>query len=204
MLQRAEAVRGVSFDIGENETVALVGESGSGKSVTAMSILNLLPENAQRTGAIEFGGRDLLQCSLPELQALRGENYRSLGQPQKAETSYQQALRINSGNKTASEGLARLSGEFWEELRRVVAEGPVDGAYFCLHGAMQAGCAAAFIARPGKTLFPLGPRPDVVAADLGGRFDDVRHVARLLAAGDVFAVQEELPVFRHVAFDERH
>ncbi|MFY7917591.1 MAG: ATP-binding cassette domain-containing protein, partial [Rubrivivax sp.] len=38
----------VSFDIPENTTVALVGESGSGKSVTAMSILNLLPDNAER------------------------------------------------------------------------------------------------------------------------------------------------------------
>ena len=44
------AVQGVSFDIPENSTLALVGESGSGKSVTAMSILNLLPDNAQRSG----------------------------------------------------------------------------------------------------------------------------------------------------------
>jgi peptide/nickel transport system ATP-binding protein len=63
---------GVSFDIAENQTVALVGESGSGKSVTAMSIVNLLPENAVREGRILFQGRDLLQTSLPELQRLRG------------------------------------------------------------------------------------------------------------------------------------
>ncbi len=56
----------------ENTTVALVGESGSGKSVTAMSILNLLPDNAERTGSITFQGRDLLAASLGELQALRG------------------------------------------------------------------------------------------------------------------------------------
>jgi len=72
----AEAVgrgeQGVSFDVPENSTVALVGESGSGKSVTAMSILNLLPENAQRTGAIRFQGRDLLGATLGELQAMRG------------------------------------------------------------------------------------------------------------------------------------
>ena len=56
----AEAVKGVSFDVPANTTVALVGESGSGKSVTAMSILNLLPDNAERTGTITFQGRDML------------------------------------------------------------------------------------------------------------------------------------------------
>src|ERR1041385_7392763 len=60
VVQRFEAVKGVSFDIPENGTLALVGESGSGKSVTAMSILNLLPDNAERSGRIEYRGRDLL------------------------------------------------------------------------------------------------------------------------------------------------
>jgi peptide/nickel transport system ATP-binding protein len=76
VVQRVEAVgrgaRGVSFDVPENTTVALVGESGSGKSVTAMSILNLLPENAERQGSITFQGRDMLAASMAELQALRG------------------------------------------------------------------------------------------------------------------------------------
>jgi peptide/nickel transport system ATP-binding protein len=69
---RADAVRGVSFDVPENTTVALVGESGSGKSVTAMSIVNLLPDNAERRGRIDYRGRDLLGADLAELQALRG------------------------------------------------------------------------------------------------------------------------------------
>jgi peptide/nickel transport system ATP-binding protein len=73
VLQRAEAVKGVSFDIAENRTVALVGESGSGKSVTAMSILNLLPTNAERSGQILWNGQDLLQTPLAELQHLRGK-----------------------------------------------------------------------------------------------------------------------------------
>lgn len=73
-MQRTLAVKGVSFDVPENATVALVGESGSGKSVTAMSILNLLPENAERQGKILFQGRDLLQTRLPELQAIRGRD----------------------------------------------------------------------------------------------------------------------------------
>ena len=71
---RAEAVKGVSFDIPENTTVALVGESGSGKSVTAMSVLNLLPDNAERSGRIEFMGRDMLGLPMAELQAMRGKD----------------------------------------------------------------------------------------------------------------------------------
>jgi peptide/nickel transport system ATP-binding protein len=74
--RRAEAVGrgavGVSFDVAENRTVALVGESGSGKSVTAMSVLNLLPDNAERSGRVLWQGRDLLQASTAEMQALRG------------------------------------------------------------------------------------------------------------------------------------
>ncbi|HET9978198.1 MAG TPA: dipeptide ABC transporter ATP-binding protein [Burkholderiaceae bacterium] len=73
VVQRAEAVKGVSFDIAENQTVALVGESGSGKSVTAMSVLNLLPDNAERSGKILWQGKDLLHMPLHELQRLRGK-----------------------------------------------------------------------------------------------------------------------------------
>jgi len=72
VVQRIEAVRGVSLAVPENTTVALVGESGSGKSVTAMSILNLLPDNAERSGAITFQGTDLLAADRASLQALRG------------------------------------------------------------------------------------------------------------------------------------
>ncbi len=67
-----EAAIGVSFDLPENSTLALVGESGSGKSVTAMSILNLLPDNAERSGHITFQGRDMIVQTLTELQRLRG------------------------------------------------------------------------------------------------------------------------------------
>ena len=57
------AVRNISFDIRKGETVALVGESGSGKSVTALSIMRLLPYPAAShpTGEIFFEGRDVLK-----------------------------------------------------------------------------------------------------------------------------------------------
>jgi peptide/nickel transport system ATP-binding protein len=70
-----EAVRGLSFDIPANTTVALVGESGSGKSVSAMSIVRLLPDNAvvDPASRILFEGRDLLQASQDEMRRMRGK-----------------------------------------------------------------------------------------------------------------------------------
>ncbi len=70
------AVRGVSFAVPECATVALVGESGSGKSVSAMSILGLLPENAVIAPAsrILYGGLDLLRCEPEERRAIRGKD----------------------------------------------------------------------------------------------------------------------------------
>ncbi len=65
---------GVSLSIPENSTVALVGESGSGKSVTAMSILNLLPDNARRQGRIIFQGQDLLPAAPSSLRRIRGQH----------------------------------------------------------------------------------------------------------------------------------
>ncbi len=68
------AVKSVSFDIGEAETVALVGESGSGKTVTALSILRLLPYSAATnpSGGIVFKGKNLLALSPPALRHIRG------------------------------------------------------------------------------------------------------------------------------------
>jgi peptide/nickel transport system ATP-binding protein len=72
----AQAVKGVSFDIPANSTVALVGESGSGKSVTAMSIVRLLPDNAlvDSTSKILYNGHDLLSAPLESMRALRGKD----------------------------------------------------------------------------------------------------------------------------------
>ncbi len=70
-----EVVHGVSFDIGPRETVALVGESGSGKSVSALSVLRLLPRDASRIGgSVRFQGRELLTASEGEMRAVRGDS----------------------------------------------------------------------------------------------------------------------------------
>src|SRR5260370_5405350 len=70
------AVDRVSFGIRRGETVALVGESGSGKSVTALSVMKLLPYPSayHPSGAIHFMGRDLLQLPAREMRQVRGKN----------------------------------------------------------------------------------------------------------------------------------
>ncbi|TIO05799.1 ABC transporter ATP-binding protein [Mesorhizobium sp.] len=72
--RQSMAVDHVSFDIAKGETVALVGESGSGKSVTALSVLKLLPYPAAShpSGKILFQGADLLATDEKELRRVRG------------------------------------------------------------------------------------------------------------------------------------
>jgi oligopeptide/dipeptide ABC transporter ATP-binding protein len=67
------AVDGVSFDVSRGEVLAIVGESGSGKSVTAMSILGLLPTLDVASGEIMWKGRDLLTLTEEERRAVRGK-----------------------------------------------------------------------------------------------------------------------------------
>ena len=67
------AVDGVSLAIAPGETLGLVGESGCGKSVTALSVMRLLPRNARVvSGAIRFDGQDLLALSESEMRTIRG------------------------------------------------------------------------------------------------------------------------------------
>jgi len=70
------AVDRVSFDIAKGETVALVGESGSGKSVTALSVMKLLPYPAAHhpSGSIRFKGRELLTMSERDIRHVRGND----------------------------------------------------------------------------------------------------------------------------------
>ena len=72
--QVQRVVEGISFDIRKGETLALVGESGSGKSVTAHSILRLLPYPLARhpSGSIRYAGKDLLSLGEKPMQRIRG------------------------------------------------------------------------------------------------------------------------------------
>ncbi len=71
-----KAVDGISYDVMKGETVAIVGESGCGKSVSAMSILRLIPDPPGKIveGSILFQGRDILQLSEDEMRSIRGRD----------------------------------------------------------------------------------------------------------------------------------
>ncbi|WP_421980993.1 ABC transporter ATP-binding protein [Roseibium sp.] len=101
------AVDGISFDIDKGETIALVGESGSGKSVSALSILKLLPYPAAShpSGEILMNGQDLLKASDNELRKIRGnavsmifqEPMTSLNPLHTVEKQISEVLRIHRG-----------------------------------------------------------------------------------------------------------
>src|SRR5277367_621300 len=71
---QVEAVRGISFELAKGETLALVGESGSGKSVTALSLLQLLPAHSARhpSGSIRIAGVEMIGASRTTLTDVRG------------------------------------------------------------------------------------------------------------------------------------
>ena len=68
----ADAVRGVDFALARGETLGLIGESGCGKSLTALALMGLLPEGAQASGSIRWGGQELLGQPDAQLCRLRG------------------------------------------------------------------------------------------------------------------------------------
>ena len=72
-----EAVKGISFNVPRNSTVALVGESGSGKSVSSLAVMGLLPPDntiIDPGSSIHFGGRDLLKLSIAERRTMCGKD----------------------------------------------------------------------------------------------------------------------------------
>lgn len=98
-------VHSLSFEVAEGETLAIVGESGSGKSVSALSLVDLLPGNASVTGERQLNGRDLTRLKPSEWSALRGnqvgfvfqEPMTSLNPLHRVGRQIGEALRLHQG-----------------------------------------------------------------------------------------------------------
>ncbi|HKN53184.1 MAG TPA: ABC transporter ATP-binding protein [Amycolatopsis sp.] len=111
-------VRDVSFEIGAGERVGLIGESGSGKSVTALSIMGLLPEELRATGSVRLNGRELLGAPERELSRLRGselamvfqEPMTALNPAMRVGRQVTEPLRIHRRNRRSAEELLDAVG----------------------------------------------------------------------------------------------
>jgi oligopeptide/dipeptide ABC transporter ATP-binding protein len=112
-----KAVDGVSFDVEKGETVGIVGESGCGKSITALSILKLVPEPGRVVGGqVMFEERDVLKMSDEELRDFRGNDVAMIFQDPM--TSLNPVLRVGFQIEEAMDSHSRFSRE--EAKGRVV------------------------------------------------------------------------------------
>jgi oligopeptide/dipeptide ABC transporter ATP-binding protein len=128
------AVRDLSLSLAQNETLAIVGESGSGKSVTALSILRLLPRAGARIGAGEvvFDGRDLVKLSEREMSEVRGnaiamifqEPMTSLNPTMTVGEQIAEAITIHRGGSRA---------EAMAEALRLLKEVKIPSAEYRIH-----------------------------------------------------------------------
>lgn len=86
------AVSGVNLEIWPSEIVGVIGESGSGKSMTALSVMRLLPHGARMQGQVLFGGEDIAARSESQMRSLRGDRMAMI--PQDALQSLNPSLRV--------------------------------------------------------------------------------------------------------------
>jgi peptide/nickel transport system ATP-binding protein len=138
-----EAVKGISFEVPQRSTVALVGESGSGKSVTALSILGLLPAGAEVRGTVSFEGKDLLRAPSKELRALRGAGISMIFQEPMSSLNPVFSIGFQIGEALREHlGLSRREArkrtlELLREVRLARAEARLDAYPFQLSGGEQ-------------------------------------------------------------------
>ena len=113
------AIEDLSFTLNSNETLALVGESGCGKSVTAYSIMNLLPKPGSRIdrGRVMFNGKDLVGLPEAEMRNLRGSKLAMIFQ--EPMTSLNPALTIG---KQIAEVLYYHNGTSWRDSSKGALE----------------------------------------------------------------------------------
>ncbi len=173
-----EAVRGISFSVARGKTLALVGESGSGKSVTAASILRLLPASAEITGKIVFDGTDLASASDAEMRRIRGgrismifqEPMSSLNPLHTIERQVSEIITTHSGMRRAAARARAL--ELLHDVGLAVAEARLDAYPHQLSGGPRQRVMIAMA---------LANSPDLLIADEPTTALDVTVQAQILA-----------------------
>ena len=158
------AVDGVSFTLDHDETLGIVGESGSGKTVTALSIMRLVPDPPGKVvaGSIELKGRDLLALKEDEMRAVRGNDIAmifqdpmtSLNPVLKIGGQIAEAIQLHQG-KSKKEAWS-LAVELLDQVGIADAKKRVDQYPFELSGGM---CQRVMIA------MAISCNPDILIAD---------------------------------------
>jgi peptide/nickel transport system ATP-binding protein len=171
-------LRGVDLSVGAGECVGLVGESGSGKSMTARSVIRMLPSGAQLTGAIRFGGTSVLELSSRELRSLRAHRIAMIFQEPRAHIDpvrtvgdhMTEALRLLGGRgrrHARVQAEALLDAVKLENPRRLMGRHPHELSGGMLQRVMIAGALAG--------------NPDLLLADEPTTALDVTTQAEVIA-----------------------
>ena len=139
-----KAVDGVSFDLYPGESIGIVGESGSGKSITALSILRLVPDPGRVvSGQVLFHDRDLLQISGEEIREIRGRDIAMIFQdPQSSlnpvlRTGFQIDEAMLAHNKASPREARRRTVELLKRVRIPAPEARVKDFPHQLSGGMR-------------------------------------------------------------------
>jgi oligopeptide/dipeptide ABC transporter ATP-binding protein len=139
-----QAVDGVTFDLMPGETLGIVGESGCGKSMTALSLLRLVPEPGRVTGGeVLLKGRDILQMTDDEVRELRGKDLAMIFQdPQSSlnpvlKTGFQIQEAMLAHHTADKKGSARKAIDLLKQVRIPAAESRVNDYPHQLSGGMR-------------------------------------------------------------------
>ncbi len=95
-------VDGVSFDVMPGQIVGIVGESGSGKSMTARSILRLVPKTGRLSGSVDFQGKDIFSLPPARVREIRGNKIAMIFQDPM--TSFNPVFRIGAQTEEGRSG----------------------------------------------------------------------------------------------------
>lgn len=144
--KKIKILNGISFDIGENEALAVIGETGCGKSVAGSAALRLLPENAVVSGSIKYRRRNIIEMSEEEFRPLRGREIAVI--PQSPAASLDPLMRVGEQAAECITRGKRLAGSRKRSVRERVRaafsslmlpnESRIYNSYPCeLSGGMQ-------------------------------------------------------------------